>query len=350
MLRRPTSPAGRAADAACSVCHAASQSPSRWGTVFSSVLIAIGALAAPLAAQTFVPPASPPTDFWNQTPVIHLHATRAPDLPAEAYRGIRMNGVAWYSLEANRGVETSGGDYNWWGIDHYTATGNDDLLYTFLEPPTWASAQADQIKAFSITSNKVTFAADNTLIVGNKVTISGLSVGTYLNGKSLNLTSRTPKEFTASFTHSDVPQTADSGSAAFAGTKYQAPRDLSIVAPCQGVLTGTTTTDCQYKEFVTALMQHICPSKGKCEIRNFEAWNEFSSNSYWDDTWQNLATMSEDAARIVKAYCARCQFGAGSVSAGGLGWNDSEANTRNASHRNWTFYDEALGDFLTDWK
>jgi hypothetical protein len=305
-------------------------------------------LTASLAAQTFLPPATPPTNFWNATPVVHLSPDGAPDIPPQV-RTLRMNGVAWYAVEASRGVDTNGDDYSWTGIDHYTAA-TESLLYTFLEAPTWASAQTDPITAFSVSSNVVTIDAANTLIIGNIVKISGLSTGTYLNGRSLTVTFATPTQFTASFSHASVPLTDDSGSVAFAGTKYQAPRDLYVTAPCQGVLTGTTTTDCQYKEFVTALMQHVCPSRVTCKIKNFEAWNEFSSNGYWDDTWQHLATMSEDAARIIKAYCVDCKFGAGSVSASGVGWNDSEHNTRNSAHPNWTYYDEALEVFLTAWK
>lgn len=231
-------------------------------------LFVAGALATPLSAQTFLPPTSSPTGFWNATPVVHFTSTGDPDIPKEAYLGLRLNGVSWPAIETSRGT------YNWSGIDHYTNAGGN-FLYTFLKVPAWANSS---------------------------------------------------------------------------GEPYMAPSDVSTSAECQGVLAGTYTTDCQYKEFVTAFMQHICPTSSTCKIRNFEAWNEFSSNGYWDDTWQRLATMSEDADRIVKAYCTNCQFGAGSVSAGGVGWNDAETNTRNSAHPHWTYYDEALGDFLTDWK
>lgn len=105
-----------------------------------------------------------------------------------------------------------------------------------------------------------------------------------------------------------------------------------------------------YYDFVTALMIHICPTSSTCKIKNFEAWNEFSSNGYWDTNYATLATMSAHAAKIVKQYCTNCQFGAGSVSAGGIGWNDVETNTRNAAHPHWTYYDEALTVFLDAWK
>jgi hypothetical protein len=123
------------------------------------------------------------------------------------------------------------------------------------------------------------------------------------------------------------------------------------VTACQGVLSGTNTTDCRFKEFVTAFMEHNCPTgPSTCSIRNFEFWNEFNANGYWDDSYLNLAAMGEDAATIVRQYCSNCLFGAGSVSAGGTGWNDTEVTARNPAHLHWTYYDEALANFLLDWK
>lgn len=344
MLCHRKSTSGHAAEGSSSALHASrQQAPNGRHALLATCLFVLGAAAAPVAAQTFLPPTSSPTGFWNAVPTVHLSSNGAPDLPNEQYLGIRLSGASWNTLETSRGT------YNWTPIDNYTNAGGN-FLYTFQNVPTWANAQTSSITAFSITSNVVTFTANNGLIVSDKVTISGLSVGTYLNGQTLTVASRTPTQFTASFTHANVSETSDSGSAAFSGTTYQAPTDVYESESCQGVLSGTNTTDCRYKEFVTALMQHICPTQTTCKIRNFESWNEFSSNGYWDDTWQHLAKMAEDAGRIIAAYCSNCQYGAGSVSAGGTGWNDSETNTRNSSHPNWTYYDEVLGDFLTDWK
>jgi hypothetical protein len=130
------------------------------------------------------------------------------------------------------------------------------------------------------------------------------------------------------YTFQNVPPWASSS-----GKIYMAPTNLQ-----------------DYYGFVTMFMIHICPTPSTCKIRNFEAWNEFSSNGYWDDKFETLATMSANAAKIVKQYCNNCQFGAGSVSAGGVGWNDNETNSRNSSHPHWTYYDEALTVFLDDWK
>ena len=64
-----------------------------------------------------------------------------------------------------------------------------------------------------------------------------------------------------------------------------APSDLTTSAPCEGVLAGTTTTDCQWKEFLTALVQRYkttgvqtgCTySNPQCNgaIQTYEGWNE----------------------------------------------------------------------------
>lgn len=81
------------------------------------------------------------------------------------------------------------------------------------------------ITNFSITSNLVTFTAANTFATGDIATISGLSVGTYLNGQNLtamvgsylNAAGQTvvipPGQFVAAFTHVDVGSTSDTGTA-----------------------------------------------------------------------------------------------------------------------------------------
>jgi len=118
------------------------------------------------------------------------------------------------------------------------------------------------------------------------------------------------------------------------GATTIAPSDLSVSAACQGVLSGTTTTDCQYKEFVTKFMQHVCgvssqpgsPLVGACSIKVYETWNEMNVGNYWTDTVAKLAQMAEDKAAIIRAYCGDCTVIGGSVSAGGDGTGGSWIN------------------------
>jgi ABC-type iron transport system FetAB permease component len=71
------------------------------------------------------------------------------------------------------------------------------------------------ITSFSITSNVVTFQAVNSFAAGDKVQISGLSIGTYLNGQVLTVLSSglSSTQFKVNFTHANVGSTADSGTA-----------------------------------------------------------------------------------------------------------------------------------------
>jgi hypothetical protein len=311
------------------------------------LFMTVALVAVPLFGQTFLPPTSSPNGFWNATPVVHFPSPGGLDVPSEAYLGLRMNGVSWYALETSRG------NYSWGPIDAYPF-GN--LLYTFLHPPTWASAvtpTTNNVTGFSVASGVITFTAQNSLIASNKVPITGLSTSclnaTYtVLGDTHAPTSTT---FSANVPGGCTPGASSGGEYSFAGSAFQAPTDLYTSAFCQGVLSGVYTTDCQYKEFVTAFMEHICPTSSTCKIRNFEAWNEFNGNGYWDDKYQHLATMSEDAARIVKAKCTNCQFGAGSVAAGGVGYNDSEVNSRTGSpNKHYTYYNDSLTALLDDWK
>lgn len=121
-----------------------------------------------------------------------------------------------------------------------------------------------------------------------------------------------------------------------------------VAVACQGVLLAATTTDCQYKEFVTALMQHEChvgsqpgtPLTGTCDIRVYEMWNEFNGNGYWTGTYQDLAQMFNDAATTIRLYCGDCTIIGGSTSAGGDGYNPAGGSAH---------FDAALLDLLTRW-
>jgi len=94
-------------------------------------------------------------------------------------------------------------------------TNTPDVLVTDLNPP-FAFGAGSTITSFSITSNVVTFQAANTFSVGESVTISGLTNGSYLNGQTLTVlaTGLSGAQFECSFTHADVPPTSDAGGAA----------------------------------------------------------------------------------------------------------------------------------------
>lgn len=71
------------------------------------------------------------------------------------------------------------------------------------------------ITSFSITSNVVTVVAPNSFVAGQSALISGLTVGTYLNGSNLIVLTAglSSSHFEAAFTHANVTSTAASGTA-----------------------------------------------------------------------------------------------------------------------------------------
>ena len=108
--------------------------------------------------------------------------------------------------------------------------------------------------------------------------------------------------------------------------------------------------DQSFHNFVTALMQHLCnvtsrpnnPIVSGCSnMRYIEMWNEFNTDQYWmNGTDQQLAEMSDDASKVIHAYCGDCYVVAGSTSAGGDGWHT------NGQPGN---YMTALEDYLQRW-
>jgi YVTN family beta-propeller protein len=71
------------------------------------------------------------------------------------------------------------------------------------------------ITAFSVTSNVVTFRAANTFRGGERIFVSGLTTGTYLNSNIFTVlpTGLSASQFECFFTHANVPLTTGSGTA-----------------------------------------------------------------------------------------------------------------------------------------
>lgn len=137
------------------------------------------------------------------------------------------------------------------------------------------------------------------------------------------------------------------------GPAKSAPYDIDQKNErCQGPLDGQTSPDgnCIWKEWITALMQKDCgvgslprqPITGKCAIRNFEAWNEFNTGVFWEDSLTHLAKMANDMAVIVRSYCGDCTIIGGSASAGGVGRGGNGPAGSGS-------FDVALGEFLDAW-
>jgi hypothetical protein len=114
------------------------------------------------------------------------------------------------------------------------------------------------------------------------------------------------------------------------------PSDLTIAAPCQGPLLGTTTTDCFFKEFVTSLLNHVCNGKApnkSCRIVAFSCWNEPNLDAFWIGTYAESARMCSDMVQTVKDQCKDCATLTPDVSAATSG--DTKANGDSRSYDEW---------------
>jgi hypothetical protein len=123
------------------------------------------------------------------------------------------------------------------------------------------------------------------------------------------------------------------------------PSDLMANASCQAPLAGVATTDCQFKEFVTSLMNHQCvgtaPNKS-CQIVAYSCWNEPNLDGFWVGTYAQSAKMCADMVKIVKEQCRNCTTLTPDISAATSG--DTKGNGDSRS------YDEYLKQFLLAYK
>jgi hypothetical protein len=141
--------------------------------------------------------------------------------------------------------------------------------------------------------------------------------------------SRTP-EWAAVNTHEACGPRRDSADCA-------PPSDLNKTASCQAPLAGVTTTDCQFKEFVTSLMDHVCSGKApnkSCQIVAYSCWNEPNLDGFWVGTYAESAKMCADMVKIVKDQCKGCVTLTPDISAATSG--DTKANGDSRSYDEWT--------------
>jgi hypothetical protein len=112
------------------------------------------------------------------------------------------------------------------------------------------------------------------------------------------------------------------------------PSDLYTEAPCQGPLAGVTATNCQFKEFLTSLMNHVCTGKApnkNCIIHNFSCWNEPNLDAFWEGSYADMARMCSDFVETVKAQCQTCTTLSPEVSAAADVGRKRNGDTRSAA-------------------
>jgi hypothetical protein len=128
-----------------------------------------------------------------------------------------------------------------------------------------------------------------------------------------------------------------------------------VAVACQFSLSGTTTTNCMWKEMWTDFYRHICrtgasdltakpgtPLVGVCRIPIMEVLNEYNTDNYFiNGTYSDLAKMANDLTEIENQYCGDCGTAMGSTTAGGDGFHTNGQSGR---------YDTAAFQMATAWK
>jgi hypothetical protein len=155
------------------------------------------------------------------------------------------------------GGTTADGDYTWTNIGQgtLTETVGTSFVYGFrtiyghlttcspvsINTGSIFGPQSAGVTAFEITGDVVTFTGINNFIPGNKFTVDGLTVGTFLNGQDFTIipAGLSPTSFSANFTNPDVGLTSDTGTT------------LPLIATVAGV--GTDSPLCNAVFSITAV-------------------------------------------------------------------------------------------------
>jgi hypothetical protein len=93
----------------------------------------------------------------------------------------------------------------------------------------------------SVSLNVLTIDATNGFVPGQRVTLSGLTTATFLNGQTVVIATSTGSLFTAPFTHADYPAAADTGTATGAADTLQFVVKADAVGGAQPALRNCGT-------------------------------------------------------------------------------------------------------------
>ncbi|MDE1163117.1 MAG: hypothetical protein PW792_14425 [Acidobacteriaceae bacterium] len=98
------------------------------------------------------------------------------------------------------------------------------------------------ITAYTVSSGAVTFTATNSFVVGQTVTISGLTAGTQFNGQRIVLTAANGTSFTGAVSTADVATTSDSGAARATGAGAYTTANTGLASASYGLAIGASNT------------------------------------------------------------------------------------------------------------
>lgn len=141
------------------------------------------------------------------------------------------------------------------------ATYFNNLIFTIAKV---RSAALFTITNVALTSNVVTLTCTNTLVAGDVVNLSGLTLlAPFLNGQTLIVSTASGSSFTAAFTHANVSTGAETGTvslpgqvtAPFTHANVASTLDSGVVSPVVAQLQGFGTGDarCTYSAPITAV-------------------------------------------------------------------------------------------------
>ena len=91
---------------------------------------------------------------------------------------------------------------------------NSDVIWVGRSTPGNYNIAQEKITSVQVNASTLTITATNSLPVGTAVTFHGLRKAAFLNGKTVTITSSSPTQFSASFSHANYGPTAETGGTA----------------------------------------------------------------------------------------------------------------------------------------
>lgn len=91
-----------------------------------------------------------------------------------------------------------------------------------------------------------------------------------------------------------------------------------------------TGTDALWQAYITALLNHVCPTPDTCKIQYFEGWNEPNNPLFWEGTTAQLVRMQQDAYKLIKKFSPSLTVVSPSVAPGGSGSIPNGVNWMNS--------------------
>ena len=175
-----------------------------------------------------------------------------------------------------------------------------DVIWVGRSTPANYNIAQEKITSVKVTGSILTITATNTLPVGTVVTFHGLRKATFLNGKTVTITSSTATQFSASFSHANYGPTAETGgtaspqgvlvqNATVDTFQYQSGIHTADVATVPGVVVSTQQSwvvpyEVPYKTaweaFIAAAIAHFNGSPNLSQISYMRIGRSVGGEAY----------------------------------------------------------------------